>query len=112
MAIDTKTTAAPRGQTAIICDVLQHKDGYTAQEILAETGGTTPHNSYSLQLIADRFGFEFISHPGSEYEDGLMRYRFVRKPARAATTTRSARKAASKRVAKKAAPASAKRSAK
>jgi hypothetical protein len=103
-----KTTSEPRGQTAIICKVLQHKDGYTAQELLAETGGTTPHNSYSLQLIADRFGYDFVSHKGSEYEDGLMRYRFVRKAARKAVSTRRAGKA----KAVKAAAASTKRPAK
>jgi hypothetical protein len=90
------TDKQPRGQVAIICEALQHKDGYTAQELLAETGGTTPHNSYSLGLIAERFGFKFETAPGSEYEDGLTRYFFTPKAAKAKAAATTAKKPAPK----------------
>lgn len=86
--------ATPRGQVAIICKLLPRK-AMTAQELLTATDGTTPHNSYSLGILADRFGFKLVTHHGSEYEDGLMRYRFVAKATRKAKAKRNSnRKAA------------------
>lgn len=102
MAIITSMTdKQPRGQTEVLCKALQNKHGLTAQELLAETGGTTPHNSWSLQRIADRFGFKFETFDGSEYEDGLRRYRFQVKAAKAAKAVSKIpvpQKAAAKRI--------------
>jgi hypothetical protein len=81
--ITSTTDREPRGQTAIVCTALQAKDGLTAAKLLEKTGGVTPHNSWSLQRVADRFGFKFVVIDGSKTKDGLKRYRFEPKIARA-----------------------------
>lgn len=82
------TDREPRGQTAIICRILQQQGGRTAAQILSATRGTTPHNSYSLSLIAERFGFKLTTNVG---QDGLKRYQFV-VPSRASKPKVGARK--------------------
>jgi hypothetical protein len=81
--ITSTTDREPRGQTAIVCIALQAKNGLTAAKLLEKAGGVTPHNSWSLQRIADRFGFKLIIIDGSKTDDGLKRYRFEPKIARA-----------------------------
>lgn len=105
MAKNIISASAPRGQVAIICEALQNKDGYTAQELRAEAGGVTPHNSWSLTRIADRFGYRLSTVDGSEYEDGLKRYFFTKAVAKKPTTA----KKPAKKTATKAAAASVRR---
>jgi hypothetical protein len=94
----TKTIEArqPTGQRAIIVRALQRKP-MTAQQILKATGGTTPHNSYSLKLIAKQYGFKFSA---GEDKDGYMTYAFApiaaAKQAAAVAVKRAPRKVAKK----------------
>ena len=57
----------------------------TASQILAATDGTTPHNSYSLKLIGDRFGYRLKTDKNRQ---GRMTYFFASRSRKAAGTKR------------------------
>jgi hypothetical protein len=72
--------AAPR--TQLYARLFQRAHGATAQEMKEAVHeafpevahlGFTPHNSYSLQLLANTYGFTFVS---IDYTDGSRRYFF------------------------------------
>lgn len=86
----------PTGQRAIIVRALQRRP-MTAQQILKATGGTTPHNSYSLKLIAKQYGFKFST---GEDKNGYMTYAFA-PIAKAAAVAKQAAAAAVKKAPRK-----------
>jgi hypothetical protein len=82
--------AAPRTQE--VCRLLQRKSGITAHELRDATGAVTKHNAWSLQRMADQFGFlfEISAEPDS---NGYKRYYFT-KPAKVANENAKASKKA------------------
>ncbi len=98
MPATNKTAPTPRGQVAIIVKKLPLKP-MTADQILKATGGTTPHNAYSLGILADRFGFRLTF---GENAQGYKTYGFARPTKAAAVTSKKpAKKIAAKKTAAK-----------
>jgi hypothetical protein len=48
----------------------------TAEALRDAVGAVTKHNSWSLARMGEMFGYSLSTTPGSEFKDGLMRYRF------------------------------------
>ena len=96
MPATNKTAPTPRGQVAIIVKKLPLKP-MTADQILKATGGTTPHNAYSLGILAERFGFRLTL---GENAKGYKTYGFASRVTKAAASAsnKPAKKTAAKRA--------------
>lgn len=90
--------AAPRTQE--VCRLLLRKSGITAHDLRDAVGAITKHNAWSLQRMADRFGFifEVSAEPDA---NGYKRYYFT-KPAKAANTNLKGARAAAAKMTKSA----------
>jgi hypothetical protein len=89
----TKNTVTVRdlskaaARTQRIVKLLSRKRGMSAEALRADVGAYTKHNAWSLTRMGAMFGYILETTPGSEFRDGLMRYRFEKpaaKPARSA----------------------------